>query len=797
MKLIWQSNSQNPCPSCSALDGQVHTQSAWDEFGVKPQHHALYCQHHCSCTLTETNLEEQGNLADVPLRQSSNQERNMKNKNVMPILYSIPIHQRVELPARAELIPQIESGKLEYIDFEAKVFGTGKNRNPYRFKDQDLEIFAKSFEGQLFLRNHDTADINSRDGTILESTLEGNSFKQKIRLTTRRGMLDFIEGKIDRFSIGWYYDDVTCSICNSSYFDGCSHWAGKKYKTDSGDKTCMLIFINPQGKETSAVNTPAVEGTHITARLDEYKLEIYSGNADKSRARRASNKTLLLKGVNPMAKRTKTAAPNLNDDEVDETEITEQQRAALELQGADDMLNTLQEQSVTGNEILIAQCQTLLDTSLSASKLPEASQKVIRKAFEAKLQAGKAFKPTELQEAIKDKREELAELNDSQKIAGVAQHSITSMFNGEDQFKAALADLFQVERPQGLEKMRVRQLRGIQEAYILGTGDIDFHGGYNREFSLVTTNFTGIVADLLNKRLIQAWKDYEEVYGWWKKIVTIEHFNNLNDVKWIRTGTISSLPSVSERGEYQELPIGDNKESSTWGKSGGYIPLTLEAVLRDDTRAFLRMPNEAGLAGIRNVSEKVAEIFTQNSGAGPVLSDTGNLFNATVETAQGGHANLRTTALDATEWKAVRSAMYNRKLLVKNEAGKYGTGKKLAMYPKFLLVPVELRDTANDIILNQWLTSDNKAAHNLLYGTAEPVTVPEWTDTNNFAAVQDPKLMPGVMLGEIFGVIPQIFSASSETDPAMFANDESRLKVRQFLTVGVADDRPLHKSNVA
>ena len=29
-------------------------------------------------------------------------------------------------------------------------------------------------------------------------------------------------------------------------------------------------------------------------------------------------------------------------------------------------------------------------------------------------------------------------------------------------------------------------------------------------------------------------------------------------------GTIASLPTVQERGEYQELPIGDNKETSSW-----------------------------------------------------------------------------------------------------------------------------------------------------------------------------------------------------------------------------------------
>jgi hypothetical protein len=56
--------------------------------------------------------------------------------------------------------------------------------------------------------------------------------------------------------------------------------------------------------------------------------------------------------------------------------------------------------------------------------------------------------------------------------------------------------------------------------------------------------------------------------------------------------------------------------------------------------------------------------------------------------------------------------------------------------------------------------------------------------------------MPGIMIGERFGMVPQIFIAGSETDPAMFANDEQRLKVRHFIAVGVADFRPLHKSNV-
>ena len=45
------------------------------------------------------------------------------------------------------------------------------------------------------------------------------------------------------------------------------------------------------------------------------------------------------------------------------------------------------------------------------------------------------------------------------------------------------------------------------------------------------------------------------------------------------------------------------------------------------------------------------------------------------------------------------------------------------------------------------------------------------------------------------GLVPQVFVAGSESDPAMFANDESRIKVRHFVAVGVADFRALYKSN--
>ena len=724
----------------------------------------------------------------------------MPKRKPLPILRSLPITEKLDLPPRAELLAKIESGELDHLDFKARVFRTDtKIRNPYVFKTEDLENFASSFEGQLFLRNHDTHDIDARDGTIIESELVGSAFKQTIRLTTRRGMTDFVEGKIDRFSIGWDYDDAICSICKNSFFSrDCTHWPGQKYKVnETKEEVCKLIFVNPTGKETSAVNTPAVDGTGIDA-LQEYKLEVFGDVTAVTHARRASKSTSM-KGVKTMPRKVTTPAAVLDIDDEEEF-VNDEQRAALELQNSNEIIAQMQADQKQQREIHLANLSALLENSLAGSKLPTASQKAVRKPFETKLAAGETFLPTELKEAINDKREELAALSESM-IEGPGRPQISGMANSKDQFRLAVEDLFGLERSAEEANIKVHKLRGIQDAYLMATGDQSFMGGYYPEFALVTANFPGIVANVMNKMLTKAWADFKGVYGWWDKIVTIEHFNNLNDVSWVRTGTIASLPTVAERGEYTELPIGDIRETSAWGKYGGYVPLTIEAVLRDDLRAFTRMPREAALAGIRNISEQVAAIFTQSSGAGPTMADGGALFNATAQTTAGGHINLLTTALgtDYTAWNAVVTAMMKKKLMVKNASGYYGTGKPQGLKPTICLVPPDLAAQADALFIPRHASNTEaiQPAGLPTYGAkVDPVTVIDWTDANDWAAVIDPKLRPGVMIGEIFGVKPQIFSASSEIDPAMFANDESRIKVRQFLTVGVADDMPLHKNNV-
>ena len=101
-----------------------------------------------------------------------------------------------------------------------------------------------------------------------------------------------------------------------------------------------------------------------------------------------------------------------------------------------------------------------------------------------------------------------------------------------------------------------------------------------------------------------------------------------------------------------------------------------------------------------------------------------------------------------------------------------------------------------DTFLNTWDVSANVHSENLLKGLVTPLVVPDWTDANDWAAVCDPKVVPSIIIGERFGLMPQIFIAGNDTDPAVFMNDETRIKVRHFMAVLVADFRPLHKENV-
>ena len=448
-------------------------------------------------------------------------------------------------------------------------------------------------------------------------------------------------------------------------------------------------------------------------------------------------------------------------------------------------------QESPGDRILVA--TQLLENRLAASGLPWPAADFVRREFQ-----GRAFEPGELNASIEATRKLISALTGPVAVTGPRR--VSEVFNEADQLQAAVDDLLGAPRDTDKTHLKVHRLSGIREAYHLLTGDFDFHGGFYPERARLatTSDFTGLVKNALNKIVANQWEILGRAgYDWWTKITTAEHFNSLQSITGTLVGTVGTLPAVAEGAEYTELVIGDSPETATFTKYGGYIPLTLELIDRDETRKLAAYPRELAKAGLRKISALVAAIFTDNSGTGPTLADGGALFNATAVTTAGGHANLLTTALSASQWDVVMTAVFNQPMLIKNATGYYGSGPKLAVNPRFCLVPRALELTAKKILYPTWAYEQNYHYENQQQGASgDVVVVPEWSDANDWAAVVDPAIVPGIFVGERFGIMPEVFIAGDELSPAVFTNDEHRLKVRHFLAVWVNDFRPLHKSNV-
>jgi hypothetical protein len=422
-----------------------------------------------------------------------------------------------------------------------------------------------------------------------------------------------------------------------------------------------------------------------------------------------------------------------------------------------------------GAEVL---CQHLLESALAAAHLPPVLTAQVRARFQ-----GRTFAPAELQTALTEAHHLVASLNPAGVVQGTPR--VEGMTSAEDQITAALFDLLGVERPPELRPLHVARLSGIRELYLRMTGDQDFRGGYDAERAqfATTADLPGVLKNALNKLILAEWQELgRSGYRWWEPIVSVEHFSTLHPVSGVLVGEVSALPTVAEGEAYPALSLRDSAEVGTWVKAGGYIGLTLEMFERDETHKLRQVPRKLANAALRRLSGLVAAVFTAQNGVGPQMADGYPVFEAP------HHANLGSTALSASAWEAASAAIYNQRLLSPDGNG----APKLALDARYLLVPRALRLTAMRILYPTFEREANIFSENLQRGQyGDVITVPEFEDANDWAAVADPRLAPGIII------------ADDQHSGALFTHDEVRLKVRHWCSVFVADYRPLYKSNVA
>ncbi|MBN1535201.1 MAG: Mu-like prophage major head subunit gpT family protein [Anaerolineales bacterium] len=489
--------------------------------------------------------------------------------------------------------------------------------------------------------------------------------------------------------------------------------------------------------------------------------------------------------------------------------------ATVELQEA--VKKSQEEISKMRQEMQLDNCRSMLARKLEGCGLPDSYRNMVAKQFRDKV-----FEEKDIDEVIKEHREALAKLSESGDIVlpeGSNIHVLpltewdrhelaflrlvagSTRFNelvSKDQAKhygvEALARYIESGKP------ALPRVTKLSDFYFEFTKDYEMEGRMcNKRYleaNVTTTTLSSIVKNTVN---LLAAADYSVKPLWWEAIVRQEDVDTPDQATLVRTYGISDLSTIDEGGVYTEATWSDDEETAAFVKRGNYIAVTLETFLMDKLARVRTLPTRLANAWYGKISSLVSAVFTVNSGAGPVLGDTGALFNATAVGTGGGHANYLTTALSWTAYDAVVTAM------MKQTDQPLGAGKKLMIRPKYLLVPVDLRTTALKIRNSEKTPGSANQDINPYHQEFEVIPVPEWTDTNNWAAVADPSIFPAIWLIWLRGRrTPEIFSVEDERSGSMFTNDELRFKVRQFGfrfsstydCAPVADFRPLHKSVV-
>jgi len=176
---------------------------------------------------------------------------------------------------RLEMIQALRDGKhLEIVIKRALAYRqvAGKrNHRGLRFSAEALANGASSWKGRPFLVDHNTYEQEARKGTILTAE-HGTDAKgaaaifMGFSLVKPDAVISYLDGTLDRFSIGWFSTGpVLCTVHGSDVTssESCRCWPLDAVEIDGKTQIVQYEYQSIRGKELSAVNVPAVDGTHI------------------------------------------------------------------------------------------------------------------------------------------------------------------------------------------------------------------------------------------------------------------------------------------------------------------------------------------------------------------------------------------------------------------------------------------------------------------------------------------------------------------------------------------------------
>lgn len=223
-----------------------------------------------------------------------------------------------------------------------------------------------------------------------------------------------------------------------------------------------------------------------------------------------------------------------------------------------------------------------------------------------------------------------------------------------------------------------------------------------------STDFPGILANVANKSLRQAYQAWPQTFRAFSRQVTAHDFKDINRPQ---LNDIQALQQLNERGEYHRAVLTDSNQNYKLATYGEIVSITRKTIINDDLRAFTRVPQQLGVAAAQMESNTAWAVITGNQ---VMQADGLTLFHAS-------HSNLETgggSALGETPLAAARAQMRLQK-------GPKGT--TLDLVPRFLAVPAALETTASQLIVPTGLAA-----------TAVTGVIPDWI--RSLVPIVEPRL---------------------------------------------------------
>lgn len=203
------------------------------------------------------------------------------------------------------------------------------------------------------------------------------------------------------------------------------------------------------------------------------------------------------------------------------------------------------------------------------------------------------------------------------------------------------------------------------------------------------SDFLVVLENVMNKTLLASFTATPDT---WREFCAVGSVTDFRPHYRYRMGSFGNLEAVAENGKFTHGTLSDaERESISAGTKGKLLNFSRQMLINDDMGAFSNVVQILGRSAARSIEADVYALLAAN----PVTGDGGALFNSTVVTTAGGHANITAYAAPSVAmFDTVRQAMSTQRDI--------GANDFVTVSPSVWLGPVALKGTASVVNDSQY-----------------------------------------------------------------------------------------------